>query len=311
MTRSGETLKAGIRVPFVMRLGYSITSRHPLDVPSNTAASTILERATAAREAGFDYVQVGDHHVVAEAHYFQNVPTMARLAAVFDHIGGMFLLPLHNPILLSEQVGTVAAFAERIDVWCAVGYVEREFEAFGIPLAERGDRFEEFLALARRLWTEDEVTHHGVYYSVDGVGINPKTNPRICIGGSAEVAVRRAGRLGDAWVIAPYVESADFSRKLDWFEDAGGGEVLLRRDALLLYDGEEARTRASALLKEGYRGWSQEDEDRLLIGGPEDAAAELERYRELGVDEVVIRPMHGDFAVDTFDVLAGARDRID
>lgn len=294
-----------------MEIGYSITSRQSLDVSSTDAGSTMLRRVRAARDAGFDYVQAGDHHVVSDAQYFQNVPTLGRLTAEFDHVGGMFLLPLYDPVLLAEQVGTLAAFTSQFDMWCAVGYVEDEFDAFGVPLAERGARFEEMLELLRLLWSEDDVTYEGTYYSVDGVTINPKALPRVCIGGGAKPAVQRAGRLGDAWVGAPGVSLDELEQKLVWFTEAGGGDVVLRRDVLVLEDGDEAHRRATELLESGYRGWSMDDRDHLVIGGPDEVESELGRLSDLGVDEVVVRPMVGEDVAEIFRVVSRAGERVD
>ncbi|MDY6765142.1 MAG: LLM class flavin-dependent oxidoreductase [Halobacteria archaeon] len=288
-----------------MRLGYSITSFHTLDKSPNDGAEDIVSRVEAAEEAGYDYVEAGDHHVVAGGQYFQNVPTGARLTQVFDHVAVMFLLPLYNPVLVAEQAGTIAAFAEEFDFWCAVGGQREAFEAFGVPLKERAPRMEEGLSLIRRLWDEDEVNLDGDFYSVEGVSVNPKADPRICIGGSAEPAVRRAGRLGDAWVAGPAETKDDIKRKKEWFEEAGGGDLLVRREVMALRDGDKAQETANEKLSRGYRGWPQ-DAEWVISGDSDDVASEFEALRELGVDEVIVRPMSDRHAVETLRVVSEA-----
>ena len=290
-----------------MRLGYSITSFHDTGTAA-AGADAVVDRARAATAAGYDYVQAGDHHAVAGGDYLQNVPMAARLAAETDHVAALFLLPLYDPVLVAEQLGTLDALVDDLDFWCAVGGQEAAFEAFGIPLSERAPRLEESLALIRGLWAEDGVTVDGTFYAVEDVSVNPKADPRVAIAGSAEPAVRRAGRLGDAWVATPSEDHDSLERKIGWFDEAGGGDVIVRRDALVQADAGTARERARSLLSAGYRGWPA-DADWPLVGDPEAVARELATLERLGVDEVVVRPMADDHAIETLEGVAAARAR--
>lgn len=290
-----------------MRLGYSITSAYDRTQPPREAAAGLVDRAEAAATAGIDYVQVGDHHAKATEHYLQNVPMAGRLAAVFDRVATLFLLPLYHPVYVAEYCGTIDSLVDTSDVFLTVGWRDEEFAAFDVPKSERAARFEESLTIVKQLWADDDVTVAGDYFSITNVSINPKADPRICIGGSAEPAVRRAGRMGDAWVGHPGIASEDLSAMIGWFEDAGGGDVILRRDALIREDGTAARDAAARLLEDGYRGWSG-DADWLVVGDPEDVAEELSAYRDLGVDEVVVRPM--DNSPETMTGLAAAGDLV-
>lgn len=96
---------------------------------------------------------------------------------------------------------------------------------------------------------------------------------------------------------------------MGWHEAAGGDTVIARRNALVLEDGDEARDRAAALLEDGYRGWPP-DAEWPIVGDVSDAAAELARLRDLGVDEVVVGAMDHDRATETFEAVARARVRL-
>ena len=291
-----------------MQLGYSITSFHPADIPPHEAAASVLERADAARRAGFDYVECGDHHSVRAGQYLQSVPTAARLASIFDHVAALALLPFYNPLTLAEQVGTVAAFADSFDLWCGLGHDESSFRAFDVPVSERAPRFEESLDLLGRLWTDEPVNFDGEFYRVEEGAVNPKADPRICVGAGAEPAVRRAGRLGDAWVASPAESPTDIERKREWFEDEGGGDLLVRRDALCLPDGDRARDLATELLADGYRGWGPDAP--VFAGDADDVAADIAELSDVGASEVIVRPMHGDHAVETLETVAAGRARL-
>ena len=290
-----------------MQLGYSITSHFGDDVTPRGATDDVLERVSVAADAGYDYVETGDHHVVGGGGYLQSLPTAARLTEHVDRVAPMVLLPLYHPVLVAEQVGTIAALVDEIDLWVAVGRAGAQYDVLGVPPEERGRRLVEGLELIRRLWNDDGVDFDGEFWQVEDVSVNPKADARFCLGGSAEVAVRRAGHRGDAWV-ANADASPDFIEEaLGWFEAEGGGDVIVRRDVLALEDGERASRRAQEFLENGYRGWSP-DADWVLSGDADDVAEGFAELRDLGADEVVVRPMSDRHATETLSVVAEARE---
>lgn len=293
-----------------MELGYSITSSYSDDLGADRAAAAVLDRAEAAASAGYDSIEAGDHHAMGgDGGYLQNVPTAARLTEHFDRVAVMFLLPLYHPVLVAEQAGTIASFVDEIDFWCAVGRADGQYDAFGVPAERRGARFVESLELVKRLWREDDVTHRGEHWTVEDLSIAPKADARFCLGGTAEIAVRRAGHRGDAWVANADASPAYLEEARRWFESEGGGELIVRRDALALTDGERAEAIAHEKLADGYRGWTPEA-DWVLAGDAESVAEDLVALRELGVDEVVVRPMSDRHAVETLETVAQARDHV-
>jgi len=292
-----------------MDLGCFLTPYFPDTAEPAENADELLRRATRCAEAGYDYAEVGDHHVTKEGQFFQNFPTAGRLTGLFDHVAVLALLPLYEPLFVAEYLGTLGAFTDRLDLWCAVGGNESAFDAVGVPMDSRAGRFQESLTLLERLFTEDSVTFDGDYFSVEDVAVNPRANPRLCIGGLAKPAIERAGRLGDAWIGHPSEGLEALERKMAWHEDAGGDRVIARRDALVLEDGDEARGRAQALLEDGFRSWPT-DAEWPIVGDVADATAELARLRDLGVDEVVVGAMDHDHAVETFRMVARSRNRL-
>lgn len=281
-----------------MNLGYSITARHPADADPSGVTAELVRRVRLALEIGYDYVQTPDRHVVPDGLFLQNVPMAGRLAAEVDHLASLYPIPLYPPVHVAEYAGTLAALVDRFDFWCSIGMRPEAFDTAGVPKTERAPRFEEGLDLIRRLWNGDPVTFEGEYYAVDDVSIAPTADPRVCIAGKAEPAVRRAARLGDAWVAAPLESMADLERELGWYRDGGGGDVIVRRDALVLENGDRAHGIANDLLADGYRGLSP-DTDALMVGDGTEAAAMLADLEALGADDVVVRPMLLEHADET------------
>lgn len=98
----------------------------------------------------------------------------------------VLVLPLRNPVLTAKRAATIQHLSgQRLTLGLGTGYVRAEFEAVGIPLEERSKRFREAVALLQRLFTEDEVTFDGEFYSVSEFRLEPALSepPRLLAGG--------------------------------------------------------------------------------------------------------------------------------
>jgi probable F420-dependent oxidoreductase len=118
------------------------------------------------------------------------------------------VLPTRNPIVLAKELATLD-FLSQGRLFPAIGLggdESKDLQAVGINKKERAGRADEMIVLMRRLWTEENVTFIGKYFSVDDATIMPrpwqKNGPPIWIGGRSEAALRRTGRLGDGWLVS-------------------------------------------------------------------------------------------------------------
>jgi probable F420-dependent oxidoreductase len=116
---------------------------------------------------------------------------------------GILILPQRNPIVLAKETATLDKLSNgRLLLGIGVGWLEEEFDAIGVPFAERGARTDEYVAVMRALWSEEKASHHGEFFDFDGAISNPKpaNGPvPVVIGGHTPIAARRAGRLGDGF----------------------------------------------------------------------------------------------------------------
>ncbi len=139
-----------------MKVGISLTSNHPDVKDPRQGARWMIERAAAAHCAGLDSLFVGDQHVSATP-YYQNTPMLGRLLAEWGEApaGCLFLLPLWHPVLVAEQIGTLAAIAQGPFIMqCGLGWGEARFAAMGANMRTRPSAFEEALDIVRRLLAE-------------------------------------------------------------------------------------------------------------------------------------------------------------
>src|SRR5262249_41204394 len=141
-----------------VRVGVSLTSAHTVDDPRQ-GARWMIERAAAAPKADLDSLFVGDHQGPAGTSD-QNVRMLGRLLAEWSDkpAGCLFLLPLWNPVLIAEQVGTLAAIMRgRFIFQCGLGEDDVQFRAMGTSIKSRVTAFEESLSALRRLWAGEAV----------------------------------------------------------------------------------------------------------------------------------------------------------
>ena len=120
----------------------------------------MIERAAAARRAGLESLFIGDQHV-SPTPYYQNTPMLGRLLAEWGEApaGCLFLLPLWHPVLVAEQIGTLAAIAQgRFIMQCGLGWGEARFAAMGANIKTRPSAFEEALDIVRRLLAGETVS---------------------------------------------------------------------------------------------------------------------------------------------------------
>ncbi|MBI4322433.1 MAG: LLM class flavin-dependent oxidoreductase [Chloroflexi bacterium] len=139
-------------------------------------------------------------------------------------------IPLYPPFALAQTLMTIDHLSNgRLVLGAGTGWLPHEFANLGLSFKERAGRTDEALQIIKRLWTEEEVTHEGKYYTLREARLIPKPvqkpHPKIIIGGVynigqqgypgekprpvwSERAIRRIARVGDGW-ISPHVISPE------------------------------------------------------------------------------------------------------
>ena len=280
-----------------MRIGISLSSSLHGDTPA-AVATMMVERARTAYDSGLASLSVGDHHA-QRAWYMQNTATLGRLLAEWpDRAAGcLFLLPLWSPVLVAEQVGTLASMVDApFIVQTGIGGGQTQFGAFGADLTKRGRVTDESIRVIQALLAGETVESELLGVAPVSIGLRPIQEVEWWIGGHAPAAVRRAATVGTAWYGGPGLSPAEaqpiVARYRGACEEAGSApRVILRRDVLVLTDGDRARAEAEQLVAKGYRGMST---DQLVVGDPDDARRRLEELASVGCDDVIIRNMSPD-----------------
>ena len=185
-----------------------------------------LELATRAERLGFESLWTVEH-VVVPSHYQSAYPyhpsgKMAGGAEEFDLpdplmwlafvasatstirlATGVLIVPQRNPLILAKEVATLDVLSDgRVTLGVGVGWLEEEFNALGVPFADRGRRLDDYVEAMRTLWGGGKATLHNTYTSFDECISLPRpangTVP-IVVGGHSKAAAKRAARLGDGF----------------------------------------------------------------------------------------------------------------
>ena len=277
--------------------------------------SRLAQLATRAEEVGLDSVWVTDHVVVPRDvsliyrdDMLDPLAVLPWLAGVTERIAlgtSVIVLPYRSPLPVAKLLASVDVLsAGRLIVGVAVGWLEGEFAALGVPFRERGRRTDEAIEILREVWTEEFPELETARHRLAGVKVSPmplqKPRPPILVGGASDAALRRVARLGDGWHASGMAPSAFRAGALavgNHWKDAGreGAPELTLRVPLLL-DGIHRPAVDSALL--GTR--------HVVRGSIAAVAKELRQYQTAGCGHVALELSYSTYPaiLDTIDILA-------
>lgn len=306
-----------------MRLGYGLLTaqHHPDDHRSDVEIyREVMELAVEAERLGFDSVWTSEHHFVDDGYMPSQLPVLAAIAARTNriHLGtGVLLAPMFDPLHLAEDAATVDLISDgRLILGLGIGWREEEFIGLGGGDGHKGRRLEAIVEVLRQAWSDGLVTgdRAGVYrYPEPGFNVTPKParpgGPPIWIGGGAQVAVERAGRIADGYLssgagAAKMAERVGFVRAGEESAGRASGsvEVAVHRPTFAWRDGDPW-----AVVREHahYMSWKYDDMEaargsrtrrrpppmtdaeetavrgRAIVGTPEEVAEKIAEYRAI------------------------------
>ena len=142
---------------------------------------------------------------------YEMMTTLTWVAGFTDRVKlgtAVAVLPIRNAVHNARALATLDVYSGgRVLYGVGVGWLREEAEAMGMPWDRRGARSEEHIALLRALWCADGdlVEFHGEFHDLPPMDPEPRPVQRpipILIGGHSDIALERAGRIGDGWIAA-------------------------------------------------------------------------------------------------------------
>ena len=267
-----------------MRYGICLPNFTDLASPEAIEAA-----ADVADRLGWEAVWTTDHVLVDRseraADYRTNYDAIQTLAWVGARYPGLKLgtsvivVPQRNAVILAKELATLDALTGgRVIAGVGVGWNLKEFTNLGEAdrFHARGAYLNETIALWRHLWSGSTEPFAGRFHPLDDFVFNPlppqgATLP-ILVGGRAEAALKRAGRLGD-----------------NYHSSATGAAAYAERIPIIRAAAEEAgRPMPTLSARARVHQGPTNDKSFVLRGSPEEIAAEIRAFEALGVEHLAL-----------------------
>lgn len=210
---------------------------------------------------------------------------------------GVIVLPGRNPAVVAAQLASLAALAPKrvLPVFGLRPATAAERTAYPVP-GPRAEVFEEALTVVRRLLTEESVTFHGEFVTLDEATVQPHpARPLdLWLGGLVPAALRRVGRLADGW-LASFVTPAEAGAARATIAAAAaeaGREVEedhYGTNLLVLPPGTSEQQADRARAASAHRRPDLAPHD-LVADGWDDARRRVGRFVDEGITKFVVRP---------------------
>jgi alkanesulfonate monooxygenase SsuD/methylene tetrahydromethanopterin reductase-like flavin-dependent oxidoreductase (luciferase family) len=264
----------------------------PATIPG-TRGSLVLDWAKRADSGPFSSLGILDRLVYPN---YEPLITLAAAAAVTSRVRLMstvLIAPLRGAGVLAKQAATIDALSGgRLTLGLGVGAREDDFQAAPASFHDRARRFEEQLAIMKRVWSGQSVSNE-----VGPIGPPPARagGPELLIGGYSPTPIRRVGRWGDGFISGGIPDPEQVRQMFDLAEEswrAEGREGRPRLVACLYYALGPNAARGGDYIRHyySYFGPAADDMARSIPSSPETLDNLIRGFGEVGADEVVCWP---------------------
>ncbi len=203
------------------------------------------------------------------------------------------------PAVLAKQAATLAEISKgRFWLSIGAGWYRREYEAYGLPYFRHDERVEkarETIQIVRKLWTEDEVTFEGKYYSVNKGVLVPKPEPLppIWYAGMSEASRDLVASVADGWLMRG-LSLEDAKKYLhemrDRLREKGREDIEYALPGLtFIRDTDDEAKELVWKLTGGKKAVLDRTLDTGLVGSPETVARKIRQFEEIGIDHVIMQ----------------------
>ncbi len=276
------------------KIGLSFVNPAPLTKPDN-----VVNFAKKSEAMGIDAMWTIDRIA------YDNLEPLTLLAAAAGatqkiRIGTSVLLPgLRHPALLAKIAATIDFISNgRLVLGVGFGSRENDFSALEIPFEGRGSRAVECVQVMKRLWTEENVTHKGRFFNIQNLTLGPRPIQKpipIWTGGSAEVALKRAGTWANGFISGSSA-IADFHKTWDkiasYATAAGRNPDEIEKASLAFMAINDDKAKAVKCVEDytvRYYGRLRGDVESVsIVGSGAQCAEKIEYFFSKGINTLII-----------------------
>lgn len=274
-------------------------------MPSPMEYTDFFQRADAM---GFHSLWTTER-ILHKVNILDSVTALTWAAAVTQRIklgSAVLLSTLRHPLVLARTVAGLDYVSNgRFILGLSLGGHPEELDAMDITVKGRPAKFEETVALLRKLWAEEEIDFKGQHLAMERVTVAPRPSlggrRPILLGGAAEPVLRRAATIADGWIASSMVTPGQIWEHRQTLRTIAN-EVGRNPDSLeigkLLYiaideDRFVAKERVGDSMKNYYGDWFDVDKF-CAFGSPKTCADILQQYLDAGVTTLMIGLSHPD-----------------
>lgn len=260
-----------------------------------------------AERLEYDSVWLSDHFISPSGRSYglETWTVLSALASLTRKIRlGTYVLcnQFRHPSLLARMASSLDNLSKgRLDLGIGAGWLEDEHVAFGFSWekhAARVERLKESIEIAKKLWTDNNVSFDGKYFRLKNATLEPKPfqkpHPPVWVGGNSKTIRALIAETANGWIpVLPTPEQVasgvseikgrmeQSGRDLAKLKVAYGGSGC----ALIAENEELVKKLAEPLIRS-----IGESIEKLacLIGTPEQCVEKIERYCDAGAQEIVV-----------------------
>ena len=301
-------MKLGIRIPLVV------------DPNAPDRYHQVHSLCELAEQAGFDFVSLTHHSFTEECETSAPFVFLAAIAARTKKIRLstiVFVLPLHHPVAVAEQVAMLDRVSNgRAVMGVGIGYRDYEFKGFGVSPRDRGARADEALTAIRSAWRTGTYGFEGKHFRIPELPVIPmpvqKPHPPIWVGGLSDPALRRAARLGDGWISDNMMAVDDVAALANRYREqcAAAGTrpyVVVTRNGWVSETREQAALEWYDSVKEFHLGYRRAG---YIVPDPEGIYDRLERGEDVEIQDYCRDRAIGGSPGDCIEQLSGWRTKV-
>ncbi|MFC6825148.1 LLM class flavin-dependent oxidoreductase [Halopelagius fulvigenes] len=294
----------------------------------------VVEQCQVAEQVGFETCWVNDHQATEGENYWPSpltrLTSIATGTETLELVTSVLILPLYHPLHVAQRAAMLDNISDgRLTLGVGLGYVEKEFDAFDVPMDERAGRMIEGIQFIDEFLSSDEpISFECPFFEVEDWQPLPQTvqspRPPLWIGGWGDKQIARSVKFSDAWVpgVVADLATVEDRKRLqrehvkNSDQDWESMDHPLMREAVIAETEEEVMKRKEYLHRtyiDEYGGEfshplmtadSVEDfeelaDDRFIYGTPEQIIEQIESMRErFPLNQLTLRFHHSGMPKD-------------
>jgi F420-dependent oxidoreductase-like protein len=260
---------------------------------------------------GFDSIWVYDHFITFPATAkacLESWTILSALATLTKKVGLGQLVTCNSyryPSVLAKMGATLDVISNgRLNLGIGAGWYKLEYDAYGIPYPKDSVRIaqlREAVQIIKKMWTEDEPSFHGQYYTIEKTINSPKPvqkpHPPILIGGEGrKLALKVVAELADRCNLGGSITPQRYKELLEVLDEhcKSVGRKIDQIEKTLIVDYTViAKNKTS--LQEKIRKFKPKAVSKPqfiegnLVGTPEQITSRIEEFIDVGVTYIMMR----------------------